>query len=88
MTSEVATQRGFEIVREYMMADARRGEFSIVLVATFDQIARSTKTLFEIADELNELGNEFISAREQSGRTADGSHVHTRIGSIAELERR
>ncbi len=47
-----------------MMADARRGAFSVVLVAAFDRIARSTKNFLEIVDELNELGIEFISARE------------------------
>jgi DNA invertase Pin-like site-specific DNA recombinase len=47
-----------------MMADARRGEFSVVLVAAFDRIARSTKNFLEIVDELNELEIEFISARE------------------------
>src|ERR1700728_855635 len=46
-----------------MMADARRGEFSVVLVAAFDRIARSTKNLLEVIDELHELGIEFISAR-------------------------
>ena len=35
-----------------MMNDARRGEFSIVLVAAFDRIARSTKNFLEIVDEL------------------------------------
>jgi site-specific DNA recombinase len=39
-----------------MMADARRGEFSVVLVTAFDRIARSTKNFLEIVDELNELG--------------------------------
>ncbi|MGA7793694.1 MAG: recombinase family protein [Candidatus Acidiferrales bacterium] len=38
-----------------MMADARRGEFSVVLVAAFDRIARSTKNFLEIVDELNVL---------------------------------
>src|ERR1019366_1560703 len=51
-----------------MMADARRGEFSIVLVAAFDRIARSTKNFLEIVDELQELGIEFISAREAMNR--------------------
>src|ERR1700693_4339923 len=34
-----------------MMADARRGEFSVLLVAAFDRIARSTKNFLEIVDE-------------------------------------
>ena len=71
-----------------LMADARRGEFSIVLVAAFDRIARSTKNFLEIVDELNELGIEFISAREAIDTSgAMGRMFITLVGSIAELER-
>lgn len=71
-----------------MMADARRGKFSVVLVAAFDRIARSTKNFLEIVDELNELGIEFVSAREAVDTTgAMGKLFVTLIGSIAELER-
>jgi len=47
-----------------MMQDSRRGEFSVVLVAAFDRIARSTKNFLEVVDELNSLSVEFVSARE------------------------
>ena len=47
-----------------MMNDARRGEFSIVLVSAFDRIARSTKNFLEIVDELGSVNIEFVSARE------------------------
>src|SRR5208282_2863388 len=71
-----------------MMADARRGEFSVVLVAAFDRIARSTKDFLGIVDELNDLGIEFISAREAVSTTgAMGRLCITLIGSIAELEK-
>lgn len=71
-----------------MMADSRRGEFSVVLVAAFDRIARSTKNFLEIVDELHELGIEFISAREAIDTTgAMGRMFITMIGGIAELER-
>jgi DNA invertase Pin-like site-specific DNA recombinase len=71
-----------------MMADARRGEFSVVLVAAFDRIARSTKNFLEIVDELHELGAEFISARESIDTSgAMGRMFITMISSIAELER-
>ncbi|HKM90530.1 MAG TPA: recombinase family protein [Candidatus Acidoferrales bacterium] len=73
---------------EAMMADARRGEFSVVLVAAFDRIARSTKDFLGIVDELNDLGIEFISAREAVSTTgAMGRLFITLIGSIAELEK-
>src|SRR5271155_647110 len=52
-----------------MMADARRGQFSVLLVAAFDRVARSTKNFLEIVDELQDLGVEFISARESIDTT-------------------
>jgi DNA invertase Pin-like site-specific DNA recombinase len=71
-----------------MMADARRGEFSVVLVAAFDRIARSTKNFLEIVDELTEIGIEFISAREAIDTSGPmGRMFLTMVGSIAELER-
>lgn len=71
-----------------MMADARRGEFSVVLVAAFDRIARSTKNFLEIVDELNGLSTEFISAREAIDTSGPmGRMFLTMVGSIAELER-
>jgi DNA invertase Pin-like site-specific DNA recombinase len=70
------------------LADARRGKFSVVLVAAFDRIARSTKDFLAIVDELNELGIEFISAREAiDTEGAMGRVFLTLVGSIAELER-
>lgn len=71
-----------------MMADARRGEFSVVLVAAFDRIARSTKNFLEVVDELHELGIEFVSAREAIDTSGPvGRMFITMVGSIAELER-
>ena len=71
-----------------LMADARRGEFSVLLVAAFDRVARSTKNFLEIVDELHEIGIEFISAREAIDTSGPmGRMFITLIGSIAELER-
>lgn len=71
-----------------MMADARRGEFSVVLVAAFDRLARSTKSFLETVDELNELGIALISAREAVDTSGPmGRMFITMVGSIAELER-
>jgi DNA invertase Pin-like site-specific DNA recombinase len=71
-----------------MMADARRGEFTVLLVAAFDRVARSTKEFLQIVDELHELGVEFISSREAIDTTgAMGRMFITLIGSIAELEK-
>jgi DNA invertase Pin-like site-specific DNA recombinase len=71
-----------------MMADARRGEFSVVLVAAFDRIARSTKNFLEIVDELSSVQTEFVSAREAIDTSGPmGRMFLTMVGSIAELER-
>jgi DNA invertase Pin-like site-specific DNA recombinase len=71
-----------------MLADARRGEFSVLLVAAFDRVARSTKNFLEIVDELQDLGIEFVSAREAiDTSTPMGKMFVTLIGSIAELEK-
>jgi len=77
---DLAARRGYEVVHEYMdvgsgskarragldalLADAHRRKFSIVLVAAFDRVARSVKHFLSIVDELNDLGVEFVSARE------------------------
>jgi len=71
-----------------LMADARRQEFSVLLVAAFDRVARSTKNFLAIVDELNDLGIEFISAREAIDTSGPmGRMFITLIGSIAELEK-
>jgi DNA invertase Pin-like site-specific DNA recombinase len=71
-----------------LMIAARRQEFSVLLVAAFDRIARSTKNFLEIVDELHELGIEFVSAREAIDTTGPmGRMFITLIGSIAELEK-
>ena len=101
---KLATQRGFEVREycdrgisgskakrpglDALMRDARRGEFSVVLVAAFDRIARSTKNFLDVIDELSELGIEFISAREAIDTSGPmGRMFVTILGSIAELER-
>ncbi len=71
-----------------LMADARRKKFSIVLVAAFDRIARSTRNFLQVVDELDSLGIEFISRREGVATgDAMGRLFMTIISAIAELER-
>ena len=71
-----------------LMADARRRKFSIVLVAAFDRIARSTRNFLQIIDELDSLGIEFISRREGVATGGPmGRLFVTIISAIAELER-
>jgi DNA invertase Pin-like site-specific DNA recombinase len=77
---QIAAQRGYQIVNEYtdrlsgtktkrpgldqMLADARRGRFDVVLVWASDRIARSVKHFLEVLDELNRIGVEYVSFRE------------------------
>jgi DNA invertase Pin-like site-specific DNA recombinase len=73
---------------DLLMADARRKKFSVVLVAAFDRIARSTRNFLQIIDELDSLGIEFISRREGVATgDAMGRLFVTIISAIAELER-
>ena len=99
----LAQQRGFEIVQRYtdritgtrarrpgldqMMADARRGQFDVVLVWACDRLARSVRHFLEVLDELNHLNVEFISLREQLDTGGPlGRAVIVIIAAIAELE--
>jgi DNA invertase Pin-like site-specific DNA recombinase len=100
----LAQQRGFRIVAEYtdrisgtrarrpglgdLLRDARRGRFQVLLVWASDRIARSVKHFLEVLDELNHLGVEFVSFREQIDTGGPlGRAVVVIIGAIAELER-
>ncbi len=101
---QLAAQRGFEIVQEYvdrisgakarrpgldqLMRDARHGRFDVLVVWAFDRIARSTRHFLEVLDELNHLGVEFISFREQIDTGGPlGRAIVVIIGAISELER-
>ena len=101
---QMAAQRGYEIVQEYtdrlsgvkarrpgldqMMADARRGRFDVVLVWASDRIARSVKHFLDVLDELNRIGVEFASFREQIDTGGPlGRAIIVIVGAVAELER-
>jgi len=100
----LAAQRGFEIVEEYvdrisgakarrpgldqMLKDARHRRFDVVLVWASDRIARSVRHFLEVLDELNHLGVEFVSFRENIDTGGPlGRAIIIIIGAIAELER-
>ncbi len=71
-----------------LMAAAQRREFDVVLVWAADRLARSTKHFLEVLDELNRLGIEFVSFREQLDTGGPlGRAVVVIISAIAELER-
>ncbi len=101
---QMASQRGLEIVAEYtdrisgtkakrpgldqMMTDARRGRFDVILVWASDRIARSVKHFLDVLDELDRIGVEYVSFRENIDTGGPlGRALVVIIGAIAELER-
>jgi DNA invertase Pin-like site-specific DNA recombinase len=101
---QMAAQRGYAIVQEYtdrisgakakrpgldqMMADARRCRFDVVLVWASDRIARSVKHFLDVLDELDRIGVEYVSFRENIDTGGPlGRALVVIIGAIAELER-
>ena len=70
-----------------MLKDARKRRFAVVIVAAFDRLARSTKHFLAVVDELDSLGIEFVSRRENIATDGPvGRLFLTIISSIAELE--
>jgi len=66
----------------------RRGRFDVVLVWASDRIARSVKHFLDVLDELNRLGIEYVSFRENIDTGGPlGRALVVIIGAIAELER-
>ena len=59
---------------DQLMADARRGQFDVVLVWAFDRVARSVKHFLEVLDELNHLNVEFVISVWIARRTYNFTH--------------
>ena len=73
---------------DQLLIDARRARFDVVLVWASDRLARSVRHFLEVLDELNRLGIEYVSFRENidtGGPLARA--VIVIIGAVAELER-
>jgi DNA invertase Pin-like site-specific DNA recombinase len=71
-----------------MMEDARRHRFDAVVVWSCDRLARSTKHLLQVLDELNGFGIQFLSQREAIDTDgALGRAIIVIVSAIAELER-
>jgi DNA invertase Pin-like site-specific DNA recombinase len=71
-----------------LMADARQGLLSTVLVWRFDRFARSTSHLHQALDEFKQLGVQFISLTENvDTATPAGKLMFTVLGAVAEMER-
>jgi DNA invertase Pin-like site-specific DNA recombinase len=71
-----------------LMADAHRRKFDVVVVRSFDRMARSVSHLLRVLETFNSLGIAFVSLREQiDTSTPAGKMVFTVLGAVAELER-
>jgi DNA invertase Pin-like site-specific DNA recombinase len=71
-----------------MMEDARRHKFDVLVVWACDRLARSTKHLLQVLDELNGFGIQFLSQREAiDTEGALGRAIIVIVSAIAELER-
>jgi DNA invertase Pin-like site-specific DNA recombinase len=46
-----------------MLEDARRHKFDVLLVWSCDRLARSTKHLLQVLDDLNAMDIQFLSQR-------------------------
>ena len=72
---------------EALMADARHGRFEVVLVDSFDRLGLGTKHFLQLMAELDELGIQFISCREDVDTGVPMGRVFlTHINSILGLE--
>ena len=71
-----------------LMHDAQRGKIDVVMVWSFDRMARSVGHLIQVIDQLQQLGIEFLSFREAIDTHGPlGRAVMVILGAIAELER-
>ncbi len=71
-----------------MLDDACRHRFDVLLVWSCDRLARSTKHLLQVLDELNGFGIQFLSQREAIDTEGPlGRAIIVIVSAIAELER-
>ena len=71
-----------------MMEDARRHRFDVFVVWSCDRLARSTKHLLQVLDEISGMGIQFLSQREAIDTEGPlGRAIIVIVSAIAELER-
>lgn len=71
-----------------LIADARRGKFKILIVTGIDRLARDTRHLLNMLNELRHYGVALVSLRENMDFTTPmGQAALTMLGAVATLER-
>jgi DNA invertase Pin-like site-specific DNA recombinase len=71
-----------------LMAAAHLRKFDVVVVWSFDRMARSVSHLLRVLETFNSLGIAFVSLREQiDTSTPAGKMIFTVLAAVAELER-
>lgn len=100
----IAAERGLELTGVYsdigvsskarrpgidsLLMDARRGKFSVILIASFDRLARSTRNFLELMEEIDSLGIVLISAKEAvDTSTPTGRMFLATLGSVSQLQK-
>lgn len=100
----IAAERGLELAGVYsdtgvsskarrpgidsLLMDARRGKFSVILVATNDRLATSIRNFLELVEEIDSLGIVLISAEEAvDTSTRTGRMFVTALGSVSQLQK-
>ncbi len=73
---------------DQMVKDARMGKFKFIVVSGIDRLARDTRHLLNLINELNHYGVAIISLRENIDfSTPVGQATLTILGAVAQLER-
>ena len=71
-----------------MVSDARQGKFKVLIVVGIDRLARDTRHLLNLINELKHYGVSLISIRESIDFTSPmGQAALTILGAMAQLER-
>ena len=71
-----------------LLRDARRGKFSVILIAGFDRLATTIQNFLALVEEIDSLGIELISAKEVvDTSTPTGRMFVTALGSISQLQK-
>jgi DNA invertase Pin-like site-specific DNA recombinase len=73
---------------DQLVKDARKGLFKIIIISGIDRLARDTRHLLNLINELNHYGVSIISLRENIDfSTPMGQATLTIIGAVSQLER-